>query len=222
MNKILSVLVSFLVLIFASNSYSQISIKVGPMLGLTTPSSDYSGETQDFYAGSKYGMKSGFHYGVLGKFVFGPIGGRASLSYVTMSNNGAADPTQPNSTVDVSNSIFTVTIGAEFGITIPFTPVRPYAGIDLLISSISGKVNFQGTPNVSSNEMNISSGSRTGLGLAICSEVGFGKKFILDLSIRYNLINLLGRSYDGTTGSNNRNDSYTFINDEADPNFGGQ
>jgi opacity protein-like surface antigen len=219
MNKLLAVFTSFLVLTLASNSYSQISLKLGPMLGLTSPTSDYSGETQDFYAGTKYGMKSGFHYGVVGKVVFGPIGGRLSISYASMSNSGNADPTHPNSTVDVSNSIFMVTIGTEFGITIPFTPVRPYAGIDLLISSINGTVNFQGTTSVPSNEMDIESASRTGLGLALGTEVFFGKTFILDLSLRYNLINLVGKSYDGPAGSNNRIDAYTHLNDDADPEY---
>jgi hypothetical protein len=91
----------------------------------------------------------------------------------------------------------------------------------LLISSISGKVNFQGTQNVSSNEQDIATASRTGLGFAIGSEVSFGKTFILDLSLRYNLINLLGKSYEGTTNSNNRNEVYTFVNDDRDPNYAG-
>jgi opacity protein-like surface antigen len=221
MNKIYAIVISFFVLVFASSSYSQISLKVGPMLGLTNPTSDYSGETTDFYNGTKYGMKSGFHYGVLGKVVFGPIGGRVSIGYVSMSNSGNADPTNPNSTVDVSNNMFMLTLGTEFGITIPFTPVRPYAGLDLLITTISGDVQFKSTSGVPSDSREITSGTRTGLGLALGTEIGFGKTFILDISLRYNLVNLSGKSYDGATNSNNRLDAYSFINDDADPNFGG-
>ena len=203
---------------FASNSYSQLlSIKGGPMLGMTSAASDYSGETQDFYAGTKYGLKSGFHYGVMGRIAVGPIGGRLSLSYASLSNSGTANPTQNNSTVEVKNNLLMITIGPEFGFTIPFTPVRPYAGIDLLITTISGSVNFQGTTSIPSNEQEITSASRTGLGLAIGSEVGFGKTFILDISLRYSLINLFGKKYEGPAGSNNRIDSYTFVNDDVDP-----
>ena len=215
MRKI-SMILLFSVL-FISNSYSQlISVKLGPMLGLTSPSSDYSGETTDFYNGTKYGLKSGFHFGAMGKVSFGPIGGRLSLGYASLSNNGTANVEQNNSTVEVRNNLFMITIGPEFGFTIPFTPVRPYAGIDLLITSISGTVNFQGTTSVPSNEREITSASRTGVGFAIGSEVGFGKTFILDISLRYNLINLLGKSYEASTTSNNRIDAYTFVNDDVD------
>ena len=210
-----------LVLFFTANySYSQlISIKGGPVIGFTAPSSDYGGETSDFYAGTKYGLKSGFNYGVMGKVSFGPIGGRLSIGYATLNNDGNSDPTQPNSTVAVKNNIFSFSIGAEFGFTIPFTPVRPYADIDLLFSTISGTYNFQGTPEVTSGERNIESASRTGLGLALGTEIGFGKSFTLDLSLRYNLLNLFSKSYDGVTASNDRNFAYGYINDDADPNY---
>src|SRR4030095_2011223 len=217
--KITKIFLLISLIIFSNASFSQIiNIKLGPAFGLTTPSVDYSGETQDFYAGTKYGLKSGFNFGVMGKVNLGPIGGRAAISYVSMSNNGQADPNTPNSTVEVKNSLFMFSLGAEFGITIPFTPVRPYADLDLIFSTISGSFKYQGTPNVSSDQRDISSATRTGLGFAVGSEVGFGKTFVLDLSIRYNLHNLFSKSYTVVTNSN-RIDAYTSLNDDADPDF---
>lgn len=218
MRKI-SILFLLFAILFTQSTYSQIGIKIGPMLGLTNPTSDYSGETTDFYAGTKYGMKSGFHFGALGKLVLGPLNGRASLSYISMSNDGTSDPTTPNSTVDISNKLFMITLGTEFGFAIPFSPVRPYAGLDLLITTISGTVNFQGTPEVNSSERDIASATRTGLGFAIGSEIGFGKSFVLDLSLRYNLHNLFGKEYEGVTNSSDRNFAYLFLNDAKDPNY---
>ncbi|MBE2216856.1 MAG: outer membrane beta-barrel protein [Ignavibacteria bacterium] len=202
-----------------SNVYSQISLKIGPQLGLTSPTVDYSGDVKDFYNGTKYGLRSGLHYGVIGKVQLGPLNGRLSISYASLDNNGNANPDQPNSTLEIKNNIFMLTLGTEFGFGIPFSPVKPYAGIDLLFTTISGTYNFQGTSEVSSGEKSIKSASRTGLGFSIGTEVGFGKSFVLDLSLRYNLINLFGKSYDGVTNSNDRNDAYTNLNDAADPNF---
>ena len=202
-----------------SSTYAQISLKIGPQVGLTSPTVDYSGDAKDFYNGTKYGLRSGLHYGVIGKVQLGPLNGRLSISYASLDNNGNANPDQPSSTLEIKNNIFMLTLGTEFGFGIPFSPVKPYAGIDLLFTTISGTYNFQGTSEVSSGEKSIKSASRTGLGFSIGSEVAFGKSFVLDLSLRYNLINLFGKSYDGVTNSNDRNDAYTELNDAADPNF---
>lgn len=213
---LLAVIISALGL---SSAYSQISLKIGPQVGLTSPTVDYSGDVKDFYNGTKYGLRSGLHYGVIGKVQLGPLNGRLSISYASLDNSGNANPDQPNSTVEIKNNIFMLTLGTEFGFGIPFSPVKPYAGIDLLFTTISGSYNFQGTAEVSSGEKSIKSASRTGLGFSIGSEVAFGRSFVLDLSLRYNLINLFGKSYDGVTNSNDRNDAYTNLNDAADPNY---
>ncbi len=218
MKKII-VLSALIIISFVNVSYSQISIKLGPELGLTSPTVDYSGDAKDFYAGTKYGLRSGLHYGIMGKVQLGPLNGRLSISYASLDNSGNANPEQPNSTLEIKNNVFMFTLGTEFGFGIPFSPVKPYAGIDILFSTISGTYNFQGTSEVSSGEKSIKSASRTGLGFAIGSEVAFGKSFTLDLSLRYNLINLFGKSYDGVTNSNDRNDAYTNLNDAADPNY---
>ncbi len=206
-------------LFLSAQLYSQISIRLGPMLGLTSPTVDYSGEAKDFYAGTKYGMRSGMHYGLLGKVLLGPLNGRVSLSYTSLDNNGIANPNQTNSTVSITQNVFMFTLGTEFGFGVPGSPVKPFAGVDVLFSSISGNYNFQGTSEVSSGEKSIKSASRTGLGFAAGAEISFGKQFTLDLSLRYNLHNLFGKSYDGLTNSNDRNDAYIHLNDAADPNY---
>ncbi len=213
------IIFALIIVSYVNVTYSQISIKLGPELGLTSPTVDYSGDAKDFYAGTKYGLRSGLHYGIMGKVQLGPLNGRLSISYASLDNSGNADPTKPNSTLEIKNNVFMFTLGTEFGFGIPFSPVKPYAGIDILFSSISGTYNFQGTSEVSSGEKSIKSGSRTGLGFSIGSEVGFGKSFTLDISLRYNLINLFGKSYDGVTNSNDRNDAYSNLNDAADPNY---
>ncbi len=217
MKKILILLT--LVFCFVNNvSYSQISIRLGPLVGLTSPTVDYSGDAKDFYTGTKYGMRSGLNYGVMGKVLFGPLKGRLSISYASLDNNGPTG--EPNSTVEIKNNLFMFTLGTEFAFGIPASPVKPYAGIDILFTTISGSFNFSGsTPNgLSGGTKNISSASRTGLGFAIGSEVDFGKSFTLDLSLRYNLVNLFGKEYTAPTNGS-KTDVYTFLNDAKDPNF---
>lgn len=208
-----------LALVFsASTAFSQISIKLGPLVGLTSPTVDYSGDAKDFYAGTKYGMRSGLNYGVMGKVLLGSIKGRLSISYASLDNNGPTG--EPNSTVEINNNLFMFAIGTEFAFGIPASPVKPYAGIDILFTTISGSFNFSGsTPNgLSGGTKNISSASRTGLGFAIGSEVVFGNSFTLDLSLRYNLINLFGKEYTAPTNGS-KTDVYAFLNDAKDPNF---
>jgi hypothetical protein len=207
------------ILAFTHTAFSQlpIGIKIGPSIGLTSPTSDYSGETSDFYAGTKYGMKSGVGFGAIGKVTLGPLNGRISVNYSSLSNSGPADLTSGPSTVEVKNSLLMFTLGTEFGFAIPFSPVKPYAGIDLLFSTISGSVNYQSTTGVPTGARDISSASRTGLGLALGSEIAFGT-IIMDLSLRYNLHNLFGKEYIGQN-STQRIDAYTSVNDAGDPNY---
>ncbi len=209
----------FLILFFSlSNSgYSQLRLLIGPTLGFTQPAGDYSGSTSDFYTGTKYGLSSGVNFGAVGKVTLGPINGKLSVSWVSLSNSGNSDITHPNSTVTVKNSIFTLGIGSEFGFAIPFSSLRPYAGIDLLFSTISGSFQFNGTADVNSDNNSIQSASRTGLGLNIGAEYGIGKTITLDLSLHYNFLNLFGKSYQGA--GTNRLDAYTSLNDAADPNY---
>jgi hypothetical protein len=208
----------FLILILVYSN-SQLSFKVGPMLGLTNPSIDYAGDTKDFYAGTKYGLRSGINYGIVAKLSILSFNGRFSVSYTSLSNDGVADPNQTNSTVHIESNFVLITIGPEFAFSVPKSPIRPYAGVDLLFSSFSGLFNFQGsTPNgLTGGQTNIQSASRTGLGFSIGSEIMFGN-INLDLSLRYNLHNLFGKEYT-PSNRNNKTDVYAYLNDAKDPDY---
>lgn len=209
---ITSFLVLFLLPVLAE---SQIRLVIGPSIGLTSPTIDYSGETSDFYTGTKYGLRSGINFGAIAKVTLGPLNGKLTVSYASFSNSGKGDITKTNSTLEVKNNIFMITLGTEFGFAIPLSPIRPYAGIDVLFTTISGTFNYQGTSDVASNEHSIESSSKTGLGLNLGSEIKFGASTSLDLSLHYNLINLFGKDF--KSGGTNRIDSYSSLNDAKDP-----
>jgi opacity protein-like surface antigen len=204
--------------LFLKVSSAQIRIVLGPFAGLTAPAIDYSGATTDFYKGTGYGLSSGIHYGIMSKVALGPLNARLSVSYCSLENTGQADPNTSSSTVDVKNSLFTLSIGTELGFGVPLVPVKPYIGIDLLFSTISGSAVFQNTPGVPNNQISIQSASRTGLGFALGTEFTLGKSFSLDASLRYNLLNLFSKNYNVVSGAS-RTDGYSYVNDAADPNY---
>ena len=215
--KIFLVAVILTAILNTNTAFSQLRLLIGPVIGYTSPSGDYGGSTTDFYSGQKYGLGASVNYGAEGKITLGPLNGKLSINYVSMSNSGPANTSVGNSTVDVKNSIFTIGIGTEFGFSIPFSPVRPYAGVDFLISTINGSFQFQGTPDVNSNSNSIKSASRTGLGFNVGAEFAAGKTFTIDFSLHYNMINLFGKTYEGA--GTNRLDAYTSLNDAGDPSY---
>jgi hypothetical protein len=221
MKKIsLIVLAILFIFINLNTSFSQLKIVLGPAIGLTTPSGDYGGETTEYYAGTKYGLKPGINFGAMGKLGLGPINFNLSVIYSPLSNSGASDPGKPGSTVEIEQNLLTIGVGSQYGFGLPLSPVKPYIGLDILFTSISGSVNFQGgTPEVSNSKYNMQSASRTGLGIAGGVEIKLLSTTI-DASIRYNMINLFSKSFEGANNSD-RNESYKYLNDAKDPNYAG-
>jgi opacity protein-like surface antigen len=213
------ILLFALIILTSSASYSQIKIVLGPTLGYTLPTGDYSGNTSDFYTGTKYGQSSNINFGVMGKLALGPINFNLSAIYTPMSNSGVSDVTHPNSTVEIKQSLFTIAVGSQFGFGVPLAPIKPYIGFDILFSTISGSYKFQGTTGVTSSNIEMETASRTGLGIAAGVELKL-MSTALDLSLRYNMINLFSKKYEGSLTNNNREEAYRFLNDAKDPNYG--
>jgi hypothetical protein len=204
--------------VFSSYSYSQ-SIKAGIEAGLSVPTGDFGGTTNDFYSGKKYGVTSGLNLGVTAKIktVLAQI--RAGINYSSYNNSGPSDPSNPGSTINQKYKMLVISAGPEFNISVPATTLKPYVGFNLLLSTISGDVTFQGVPRVSSGTYPINSASRVGLGLS----AGFVMNFMmteLDFSLRYNMHNLFGKSYVVNPSSDSRLESYLNINDAKDPLYG--
>jgi opacity protein-like surface antigen len=203
--------------LFQSIANAQLKILLGPSLGWTAPTVDYSGETTDYYAGTKYALGSGINFGAMGKLNLGPINFNLSVLYSPLSGSGAADAAYPNSSVEIKQNLFTIGVGTQFGFNVPMSPIKPYIGFDLLFTTISGSTKFQGLTSVPSSTIDLETASRTGLGFAAGMEIKL-MSTALDLSIRYNLINLFNKKYDGPS-IGNRVDAYKYLNDAKDPNY---
>jgi hypothetical protein len=206
-----------LIILSQNSSNAQLKILLGPSIGYTAPTVDYSGETTDYYSGSKYALGSNVNFGAMGKLNLGPINFNLSVIYSPLSASGVADATKPNSSVDIKQNLLTIGIGTEFGFSVPMSPVKPYIGFDLLFSTISGSTKFQGITAVQSSTIDMETASRTGLGFAGGLEIKLGSTN-LDISLRYNLINLFSKTYDGSS-TGTRDEVYKYLNDGKDPNY---
>jgi len=213
----------FLILIVVSfyqsaDLYSQISLQVGGGLGYVSPTGDYGGSTIDFYNGTKYGMSSGFNYhakarvGLLGFNLFGII------EYSTVSGDGESEPGQGE--VENSHSIFSIKAGPEFNLSPPLSPVGFYIDGFVSVNTFSGTVKFQGVAQVPSGEYDLESATRFGVGAGGGVLLDLIPIVTFDIGVHYNLYNVLGQTYTGTTTNPKRLDSYTSLNDDKDPLFG--
>lgn len=213
--KILAVI--FAIFMMSSTANSQIvKFKLGPVVGLTSPTGDYSGNTMEYYSGTRYGMKSGVNFGAIFKTGVGPFNLRVSGMYAPLSNSGVAEP--GDGFIETKSDLLTFSAGPEFDLAIPFSPIKPYLGVDILFSSISGRTTFSDVDFVPDGTYDMQSATRLGLGFGGGIEYGIGASNVLDISIRYNLINLFGKEYrDAAPSDNRRLDAYLSLNDDADP-----
>ncbi len=208
--------ISLILILFIGSqvNYGQITAKLGAGIGWASPSSDYTGTTIEYYDGVTYGLSSGFNFhgkaraAILG---FGLIG---ELNYSSFSNSGPAFA-DDRGDVEVSQSIFSIRLGPELRIPVPFFPLKPYVGFNLAFNSISGKTKFQGISDVSSGEFDMETASRFGFGLSGGFIYSLAKLIDLDINFGYNWINPFNKSMD--TVSDKRIDYYRNLNDGKDP-----
>jgi len=204
------------VLFLASSiGFAQVKFAVGPTAGLTIPAGDYAGETYEYYVGTKYGLGSGFNVGAVLKAKLVVLSIRAGITYTSLKNTGISELDKPQSYVEVKHNMVTIFAGPEYQFQIPASPVKPYVGADLLFTSFSGESTFRGVARIPSDgTYGMSSATRIGLGLGAGVEFGLGKTYALDFSIKYNLLNLIGKDY---TVGEDRIHAYLNLNDDRDP-----
>lgn len=196
-------------------SRSQVNIKVGGGIGVTSPASDFSGSTLEYYNGSSYGLSSGLN--IHGKAKIGLSGWNLTgeIDYSSLRNTGNSEPGQ--GTVDISQKILSLKVGPEFRLSVPALPVTPYIGANLALNRFSGETTFQGVAKVPSATYSVKEATRFGVGFSAGAEVSIGPFLSLDFNISYNLMNVSGKEWDEVnSGINKRIDSYLSLNDAHD------
>lgn len=205
--------------VFIHSGQSQVKFLIGPSGGLTVPAGDYGGTTIEYYNGTKYGLSSGANVGIIAKIKLpNIIRFRFAGNFSFLKNSGNSESDKPNSFVEVKHTVFMLSIGPEFGFGLPASPIKPYAGVDLLLTSFSGETTFRGVSRVPSDgTYSMSSATRIGLGLGAGVEISVGKNSV-DVGLRYNFLNLIGKKFEDILPSEDRRlDSYLSLNDDTDP-----
>jgi len=212
------ILFALIALLVTPNLYSQVTFQLGGGLGYISPVGDYGGSTIDFYNGTNYGMSSGFNYhakarvGLLGLNLFGII------EYSTVSGDGESEPGQGQ--VENSQGIFSLKAGPEFNFSVPLSPIGFYFDGFVSVNTFSGTVKFQGVSQVPSGEYDLGSSTRFGAGAGGGVLLDILPVVTLDFGVHFNLYNVFGQQYTGTTTNPKRLDAYTSLNDEKDPLYG--
>ena len=219
--KHLALIATALILFISTTTFSQITLQVGAGGGYISPTGDYAGSTVDFYNGTKYGMSSGYNFnakvrvGLLGLNLFGII------DYSSISGDGQSDPDNKNSQIENKQNILSFKAGPEFSFDIPLSPIGFYLDGFLSVNTFSGTVSFQGVSEVSSGEYDLETTTRVGAGVGGGVLLDFIPVVTLDLGINYNWYNLFGKQYTTVVTTNpKRLDTYTSLNDDADPAYG--
>ncbi len=213
-----SVALVALIALTITPSRSQVNIKLGGGIGLTIPSSDFSGSTLDYYNGSRYGLSSGLNIHGKAKIGLSGFNLAGEIDYSSLSNTGNSEPGQGK--VDISQKILSLKVGPEFHLSLPALPVTPYIGANLALNSFSGETTFQGVSKVPSATYSVKDATRFGIGFLVGTEASVGPLLSLDFNISYNLMNVTGKEWnDVNPGINQRIDSYLSLNDDHDPQY---
>jgi len=209
-------IVSVAGILLSTKAVSQISFQAGGGIGYVIPSGDFGGTTMDFYAGSKYGISAGFNLHAKGRMNFQALGIVGKIGYTSMSNDGESEPGRGK--VELSQKLFSIEVGPEYHVNLPGSPLAPYVGANLALNSFSGEVTFNGVANVPSGTFSVESATRLGLGFTGGAMFKISNVTSLDIGFSYQILNLIGRSWDDTDPSKDqRLDSYKSFNDEKDP-----
>lgn len=208
------ILTFIFVIALQQTSFSQIKFWVGPAIGVSIPSGDYAGTTQDFYNGTGYGLNSGLTIGAILKAKFTALNLKVSVNYTSLSTSGNALPS--SGSISEKQNLFMIGIGPEFAFGPAVSQIKPYLGVNLLFTSFGGETTFQDVPRVPDGTYSTAATTRTGIGVDIGTEIGFAGKYALDINFQYSFLNLLGKSFNG---GDSRIFSYTSLNDAQDPLF---
>lgn len=190
-------------------SFSQVTFNFGPSLGATVPIGDYAGSLDDFYSLNKFGSKIGGNFGATAKLVFPFITAHGFITYNVSSKSGNVNA----GNIDLHRNIFQIGIGPEYDIKIPKSKLKPYAGVDFIMSIFSGRVNFSNIASDLDGEFDFNTATRYGLGLHAGVELKL-PNFIVDLNAKASLLNLIKRDF---TADTSRLGNYLNLNDNPDP-----
>jgi hypothetical protein len=191
-------------------------VQLGVGGGVAIPAADYGGTTIDFFNGTRYGFAPGPR--LQGKFRagFDPVTITVQFSWMSFSNSGAAEPGA--GTIEHTHTVAALSVGSEIQLDFFRWPFVPYAGFDVGINVFRGRMTFRDVPLVPSGVYGFRGTSRVGVGITGGILLPLGNGLTMDGALQYSMMNLGGESWlDPNLFIDARLDSYTALNDAADP-----
>lgn len=180
----------FLMIFFIAGSAFAQGLKIGPSIGYTKIQNDIIPNYDVEY-------DSDLHYGGKAKFDIPmvPLSPVLHVHYVKFAGDGELDgptiglPGLNETSVNFESNLLTIGIGGEMSL-LP-GPVSPYLALDILFNSF-------GETDVTANDFDLTSEqsdgvSRQGLGIGAGVEFTLLPAFDIDLSVKYNFNNLIGK-----------------------------
>lgn len=215
--KRLTFFVIIILSLASTAAYSQVTLQAGGGLGAVIPAGDFGGTTIEYYSGTKFGLSTGYSLHGKGRVGIGPVVFMGELGYASLSNSGESEPGQGK--VNVSQKIISFKVGPEYHIDIPVSPLTVYFGANLGLNIFDGETEFRGVSQVPSGTYSVNTGTRVGVGFNAGLLFSLGPLTSLDVSVQYNLMNLMGKKWEDVDVQDRRLDSYLSLNDDKDPLF---
>lgn len=215
MINIFRLFIFFSIIISISNIAHSQFLYFGPSIGISIPTGDFAGNTLDYYAGQKFGLKFGPNFGAVARVVTPVANIKGYFRYSLLKGSGNALPDA--GTVITKKYISEFAIGPELMLSLLRDRVRPHIDVLFIYTVFSGSSEFKGLSDDVDGFYNMVTTSRTGFGAGAGAEVKL-KKFYIDFTLRYSILNFLRKSFEGGT---NKTDSYNSLNDGTDPLFDG-
>lgn len=222
--KGISLLLTFLIILFFAASINAQSLRIGVGGGYASLNGP-SALAKDV-SNNGAGLKNGYEIGGKLKLDFPLVPFRLTgqAYYIKISNEENFNPGVagiPTVKMETSMNIFSAGAGLEYQF-IP-GPISPYFALDLLYNSF-GDVNVKYNPSLavvsSDNSKPYSKKDRFGLGIGVGSEFTLLPVIDLDLNIKYNLMNLMGKENMKINGINFNEESVNTITITANILFG--
>ncbi len=215
--KRISVFVLVFVLILASNLYTQPKLTINATGGYNAPLPDLKGDaSSETDRDNTYLTKNGFNFGLQGKYAVD----KKSMFRITFGGSynmfkGEGDYVHTNNIhIHQKINVSTAGVGAEYAF-MPKGKANPFLGLDLNGNFFSGEVEtvVSAPSTVDHDEIGttttkLKAASRFGIALGGGVDFAFSKNVGALVGVKYNMANLIGKSYDSTAavGEYNLND----------------
>lgn len=194
----------FLLILIDSNVFSQPKATVQFLAGYSFPMGDLKGSFGSTYSTwtgngnpdtNTYFMKSGISYGINVKIPVNrkfPVNIIGSVGFNSFSNSAEYDDPTGRGSMELSQNMFTVTLGGEFSLFRKESRFVPFAGVEGMLNLISGNLTIEETETT---EYTMNSTSRFGLQLSGGFDYVFHNNLGITVGARYAMANLFGKSY---------------------------